>query len=79
MSSEHVIGYLKNWAVLRGTSKCKQYQDTESFQTAVNAVWSLVNIQQSNFLSPSLPTQMYYKNLSFSAHPIEPNQEKIQH
>ena len=60
MSSEHVIGILKNWAVIRGTSKYHQFETQEGFETAVKAVWSLVNLSQSHFLEPNVQTQMYH-------------------
>ena len=62
MSSEHVVGLLKNWAVIRGTSKAKMFLSEQAFTNAVNAVWSLVNISQSNYLSDDKPFRMYYSS-----------------
>ena len=43
MSSEHVIGSLKRWAIIRGTSKFFMFRDSDKFKTAVLAVHALHN------------------------------------
>lgn len=60
MSSEHVIGILKNWAIIRGTSKYHQFETQEHFALAVKAVWSLVNVDQSRFLDPTQETRLFH-------------------
>ncbi len=49
MSSEHVIGSLKRWAVIRGTSKYFMFKDTEKFKMAVKAIQSLHNSARTDF------------------------------
>ena len=76
MNSEHVIGILKMWAVIRGTAVYHQFETQESFEDAVRAIWSLVNISQSNFLIPDRPTRSYHTS-SFTQHAQEEKETKM--
>jgi hypothetical protein len=49
MSSEHVIGRLKRWSVIRGTAKYRQFADMDFFKVVVKAVQCLENARVSGF------------------------------
>lgn len=49
ISSEHVIGALKQWACIRGTGKHFMFRTHEGFERAVQAVHSLHNASVCNF------------------------------
>lgn len=43
IDSEHSIGMMKEWVIVRGRSDVLLFDNEEYFEDALNCVWSLIN------------------------------------
>jgi hypothetical protein len=49
MSSEHGIGKLKEWGVIRGRTDCRLFEDFENFEKSVKVKWGLHNFKMLGY------------------------------
>lgn len=52
MSSEHTIGYLKQWGIARGRSDIRLFESNELYIESIHCVWAIhnyVNLNCPNF------------------------------